>query len=130
MRYSQAGSHASCPQEKKTTYFKLTLPNSRNELKLALWASRTPEQFLLHVHTVIHACKQMGLDANFIKDKVAREPANLDLDIVKTEYCSNKKQAKEHQEKGDAPIRSRPSNTRKRVKTDSDFQGYITPPSS
>ena len=36
---------------KKTTYFKLTLPNTGNELKVAIWASGTPEQFLLHVRT-------------------------------------------------------------------------------
>ena len=36
-------------KNKKTTYFKLTLPNTGNELKVAVWASGTPEQFLLHV---------------------------------------------------------------------------------
>jgi len=46
---------------KKTTYVKLTLPN---ELKVAVWASGTPEQFLLHVRSAIHACKQMGLDTD------------------------------------------------------------------
>eukprot|EP00804_Cyclotella_cryptica_P028380 CCRYP_016426-RA/>CCRYP_016426-RA protein AED:0.65 eAED:1.00 QI:0/-1/0/1/-1/1/1/0/79 len=40
---------------KKTTYFKLTLPNTGNELKVAIWASGTPEQFLLHVRSAIHA---------------------------------------------------------------------------
>jgi hypothetical protein len=50
---------------KKTTYVKLTLPNTGNELKVAVWASGTPEQFVLHVCSVFHACKQMGLDANF-----------------------------------------------------------------
>ena len=42
---------------KKTTYFKLTLPNTGNKLKVAIWASGTPEQFLLHVHTAMHICK-------------------------------------------------------------------------
>ena len=42
---------------KKTTYFKLNLPNTRNELKVAIWASETPEQLLFHVHTVMHICK-------------------------------------------------------------------------
>ena len=30
-------------KSKKTTYFKLTLPNNGNELKVAIWASGTPE---------------------------------------------------------------------------------------
>ena len=49
-------------KSKKTTYFKLTLPNTGNELKVAIWASGTPEQFLLHVHTAMHVCKQLGLE--------------------------------------------------------------------
>eukprot|EP00804_Cyclotella_cryptica_P028332 CCRYP_013202-RA/>CCRYP_013202-RA protein AED:0.41 eAED:0.41 QI:0/-1/0/1/-1/1/1/0/85 len=44
-------------KNKKTTYFKLTLPNTGNKLKVAVWASVTPEQFLLHVRSVIHVCK-------------------------------------------------------------------------
>ncbi len=61
--------------------------------------SRTPEQFLLHVPTDIHACKQMGLDADFKEAKVALKTAILDLDIAKLEYSSKKKEAKEHKEK-------------------------------
>ena len=49
-------------KSKKTTYFKLTLPNTGNELKVGIRVSETPEQFLLHVHAVIHVCKQTGLD--------------------------------------------------------------------
>ncbi len=56
--------HGALKKSKKTTYFKLTLPNMGNELKVAIWASRTPKQFLLHVHTAIHVCKQIGLDTN------------------------------------------------------------------
>ena len=52
-------------KNKKNTYFKLTLPNTGNKLKVALWASGTPKHFLLHVHLAIHACKQMGLDKSF-----------------------------------------------------------------
>ena len=47
---------------KKTTYFKLTLPKTENELKVAIWASGTPEQFLLHVRTAMLICKQLGLE--------------------------------------------------------------------
>jgi hypothetical protein len=35
---------------KKSNYFKLMLPNMGSELKVALWVSWTPEQFILHVH--------------------------------------------------------------------------------
>ena len=52
-------------KSKKTTYFKLTLPNMGNELKVAIWMSGTPEQFLLHVHTAVHMCNQIGLDTNY-----------------------------------------------------------------
>lgn len=48
----------------KTTYFDMTLPNTRNELKVAIWVSGTPEQFLMHVLTAVQPCKQMGLQAN------------------------------------------------------------------
>ena len=44
---------------KKANYFKLMLPNMGRELKVALWASWTPEQFILHVRSAIHTCKQM-----------------------------------------------------------------------
>ena len=66
---------------------------TRNELKVAIWASRTPKQYLLNACTAIHTCKQMGLDANFAKAKVALKSANLDLNIEKTEYSSKKKKA-------------------------------------
>jgi hypothetical protein len=36
-------------RNKKTDYFKLMLPHTDSELKVALWASRTLEQFILHV---------------------------------------------------------------------------------
>ena len=71
---------------KKTTYFKLTLPHTGNELKVTIWVSRSPKQFLLHVLTAIHACKWKGLDADFNEAKVALESAILDLDIAKLEY--------------------------------------------
>eukprot|EP00804_Cyclotella_cryptica_P010512 CCRYP_016309-RA/>CCRYP_016309-RA protein AED:0.37 eAED:0.37 QI:22/-1/0/1/-1/1/1/0/88 len=35
-------------KDEKTNDFKLTLPNRGNELKVAAWASGTPEQRLLH----------------------------------------------------------------------------------
>ena len=54
---------------KNTIYFKLTLSNMGYELNVAIWASGIPKQFLLHVHTAIHVCKQMGLDTNFADAK-------------------------------------------------------------
>ena len=53
----------------KTNYFKLTLPNRGSKLKVALRASGAPEQFILHVHSVIHAFKQMEHDVKFMNDK-------------------------------------------------------------
>ena len=60
---------------KKTTHFKLNLPNTRNELKLAVWASGTPEQFLLHVCTALHVCKQLGLETKEAGAMMALEAA-------------------------------------------------------
>ena len=99
---SQGGSHAGCPQDKNmTTYFKLILPHTENALKVAIWVSRTPKQFLLPARTTIHACKQMGLDVNFTKAKMALEFMNLDIDIVKSEYSSEKMKTKEHKQKSE-----------------------------
>ena len=81
-------------KRKKTTYVKLTLPNTGDELKVVIWVSRTPEQFLLHVYTAIHMCKQMGLDANFSNTENAVMTAKLDAKLVKMEYahvCSSEK---------------------------------------
>eukprot|EP00804_Cyclotella_cryptica_P021272 CCRYP_001539-RA/>CCRYP_001539-RA protein AED:0.47 eAED:0.60 QI:0/0/0/1/0/0/2/17/101 len=71
---------------KKTTYFKLTLPNTGNEFKVALWASGTPEQFLVHVRSANHVCKQMGLDTSFADAEKAVNSAKLDAYITKEEY--------------------------------------------
>ena len=63
------------------------LPNTGSKLKVALWASGTPEQFILHVHSVIHACKQMEHDIKFLNAEEAVVMAILDLDIRKEEYA-------------------------------------------
>ena len=78
----------------KTTYFKLTLPNTVDKLKVTIWASGTPKQFLLHIHTVFHSCKQMGLDTNIGNAKKAGAIVELDAELTKTEYaqvCSSEK---------------------------------------
>eukprot|EP00804_Cyclotella_cryptica_P005287 CCRYP_015803-RA/>CCRYP_015803-RA protein AED:0.36 eAED:1.00 QI:0/0/0/1/1/1/2/0/297 len=89
---------------KKTTYFKLTLPNTGNELKVAVWVSGTPEQFLLHVRSTIHACKQMGLDTSFADAEKAVKTAKLDTEITKKEYKQLRNSEKKKKgNKGDAP---------------------------
>ena len=65
---------------KKTTYFKLTLPNTGNELKVAICAPGTPEQFLLHVHNAMHVCKQLGLETEESNAMIALEAAYCKLD--------------------------------------------------
>ena len=72
---------------KKTNYFKLTLPNMGSKLKVALWASGTPKQFILHIRAAIHACKQMEHDVKYQNAKEAVATANLDLEIKKEEYA-------------------------------------------
>jgi hypothetical protein len=56
-----------------------------SELKVALCASGTPEQFILHVHSAIHACKEMEHDVKFSTAKEAVTSAVLDLEIEKEE---------------------------------------------
>jgi len=81
-------------KNKKTNFLKLTLLNMGSELKVALWASGTPKQFVLRVRSVIHACKQMKHDVKYLNAKEAVAMANLDLDIKKEEYvqvCSSER---------------------------------------
>ena len=89
---------------KKTNYFKLTLPHTGSELKVALWASGTPEQFILHVRAAIHACKQMEHDATCQDAEEAVETALMDLEMKKEEYAiictSEKKKTKGNTDDG------------------------------
>jgi len=62
------------------------LPNTGSELKVAFWASWTPEQFILHVCSAIDACKQMELDIKFENTEEAVTMATLVLDVRKEEY--------------------------------------------
>ena len=80
---------------KKTMYFKLTLPNTRKELKVAIWASGTPEQFLLHVHTALHVCKQLGLETKEADAMMALEAADCKRDGAKAEYSKLLREAKQ-----------------------------------
>ena len=74
-------------KSKNTNYFKLTLPHMGSKLKVALWSSGTPEQFVLHVQSATHTCKQMEHDVNFSKPEEAVANAILDLEIKKDEYA-------------------------------------------
>ena len=80
---------------KKTKYFKLTLPNTGNELKVAIWTSGTPEQFLLHVRTAMHLCKQLGLETKEAEAMMVLEAAYCKLDAAKTEYSKLTKETKQ-----------------------------------
>jgi hypothetical protein len=75
-----------------------------NEVKVAIWGTGTPGQFLLHVHTIIHACKQMGLDVNFADAEKAVTTAELDTELAKIEYAhvrsSKKKKNKGNEGEG------------------------------
>ena len=85
---------------KKTTYFKLTLPNTGNDLKVAIWASsRTPKQLLLHFHTAMHICKQLGLETKEAGAMMALEAAYCELDAAKVEYANAKQKMKDWKEK-------------------------------
>ena len=89
-------------KSKKTTYVKLTLPNTGNELKVAVWASGTPEQFVLHIRSAIHACKQMGLDAKFAETEQTVINAELEAELAKSEYVKLRNSEKK-KNKGNKP---------------------------
>ena len=80
---------------KKITYFKLTLPNNVNELKLDIWTSGPPEQFLLHVHTSMHLYKQLDLETEEDNAMMALQAAYCKLDAAKAEYSKLAKEAKQ-----------------------------------
>ena len=48
-------------KNKKTNYFKLTLPHMGSELKVTLRASGTPEQFILHVCSANHHASKWSM---------------------------------------------------------------------
>ncbi len=107
-----------------TTYVKLTLPNTGNELKVAVWASGTPEQFVLHVRPAIHACKQMGLDANFTKAEQTVVHAVLKAKLAKKEYVKLRSSEKK-KNKGNKPKGSRLEVTNPRLGSPSSRQGSL-----
>ena len=93
-------------KSKKVNYFKLTLPHRGSEFKVALWASGTPEQFVLHVRFAIHACKQIKHDVKISKAKEAVANATLDLEICmrsRRKFSVQKKNQKGIQKKAYLP---------------------------
>lgn len=61
---------------------------------MVVWASGTPEQFVLHIRSTIHACKQMGLDAKLAETEQAVIHSELEAKLAKEEYvklCSSEK---------------------------------------
>ena len=103
-------------KDKKTTYFKLTLPNMGNELKVAVWVSGTPEQFLLHVRSAIHACKQMGLDTKFAETEQAVIHSELEAELAKSEYVKLRSSERK-KNKGNKPEGNRPEGVSRRSLT-------------
>ncbi len=61
---------------------------------MAIWASGTPEQFLLHVCNAVHVCKPIGLDTSYANATMALEAAYCKLDAVKTKYAQLAKATK------------------------------------
>jgi hypothetical protein len=87
-------------KNKNSKYFPLTLPHMGSKFKVTLWVSGTPEQFILCVHSVIHACKQMEHDIKFSRAKEAVATAQLNLEIAKDKYvqvCNLEKKSKMEQ---------------------------------
>jgi len=75
-------------------------PHIDSKLKVALWASETPEQFVLNVRSLIHKFKQMEHDVKFYKHKYAVATVMLKLEIAKDKYaqvCNSEKNDKREQ---------------------------------
>jgi hypothetical protein len=78
----------------KTTYFKLMLPVSCNGMRVAIWASSTLKNFLIHVHGMVLIIKHMSLDTQFQKAADTVEKLKIDLDIAKDAHSKAKKNHK------------------------------------
>ena len=94
-------------KNKTTMYFKLKLPNTWNNLKVAIWANGTPEEYLLHVHTAAHVCKQNSLDTKEANVIMALEAVYCELDATKVENTmlakTIRKNTKEQKENDENP---------------------------
>lgn len=61
---------------------------------MAIWASGTPEHFLIHLHGVVHVIKYMGLLTKFKEQYGTVESAKLDWEIGKDAFSKSKKESK------------------------------------
>ena len=55
-------------------------------MRMMIWASRTPEQFLIHVRGMICAIKEMELDTKFQEAVTEVEFATLEVKLSKMAY--------------------------------------------
>ena len=92
------------------------LPNTGNKLNVAICANGTSKQFLLHDHTAMHVCKQIGLDTKEANAMMALEAAQCELNATKAEYAklarTTKKNTKLQKEKDE----NQASNVQKKAK--------------
>ena len=89
--------------KKKSNHFKLTPHNTGSEMRVVIWASGTPEHFLIHVHGGVNVIQQMGLDSKFNEGANAVKNLRLDLDFSKDAYSKAKREYKKKKEE-DPPI--------------------------
>ena len=87
-------------KNKKTNYFKLMLPQTSSKLKVTLWESGTPEQFIPNVSSTIHACKQREHDIMFSRAKDTVATALLNKGLVCA--CLKLRERKTQREKGES----------------------------
>ena len=94
---------------------------------MAIWASGTPKQFLLHIWTALHVCKQLGLETQEADAMMVLEAAYCKLDAAKAEYAklakNTKQKAKDLKEKEETPAQKGKKNAR-----ESKEQAYILAP--
>ena len=78
---------------------KLKLPFPKLEWnEIAIWASGTPEHFLIHVCGKININQQMDLDLKFNETTDVVKNLRLDLDIAKDAYFKAKREHKKKKE--------------------------------
>ena len=80
--------------KKKSNHFKLTLPKTGSEMRVAIWASGTSEHFLIHVCQAVNVIQQMGLDLKFNEAPDAVKNLWWNFDIAKDAYSKAKREHK------------------------------------
>ena len=82
-----------------TSQFKVKLPSTCSELRVAIWASGTPEHFLIHVRGAVHVINQMPGTIEEAMRSV--ESTKLMVEIAKSEFDTKKndrRKDKDHEE--------------------------------